>query len=114
VAWQSRCPDSRQRGGGAGQNNWGNIRSADGQFRSFATPQQGMDALVSDVSARIAGKSSAMSGKYGAGYIPTIEKLISTYAPSSENDTSGYIKLRSSKPASMRNAHFPAPMWKAL
>lgn len=72
-------------------NNFGNLRGASGEFRSFSTPEEGMKALVDDISAKIRGRSRAMAGKYGAGYIPTISKLISTFAPPNENNTQNYI-----------------------
>lgn len=75
----------------AGKNNWGNIRGADGRFKGFSTPQEGMNALVADIRAKISGKSAAMASKYGPGYVPTLESLISTYAPPHENNTRGYI-----------------------
>lgn len=85
-------------GNGLGLNNWGNLRPVGGNgFRSFSTPQEGMNALVADLRAKISGKSAAMAGKYGSDYVPTLQSLISTYAPPSENNTGNYIDFVSKK-----------------
>lgn len=80
-------------GGKAGLNNVGNLRDVQGNFRSFATPQEGLNSLIADISAKVGGRSTAMASKYGAGYIPTLDKLINTYAPPSENNTKGYTSF---------------------
>lgn len=74
-------------------NNPGNLRPTGQQtgFRRFETPQEGVIALKEDLSAKIGGSSSAMKGKYGEGYEPTVKNLISAYAPPSENDTGAYV-----------------------
>ena len=72
-------------------NNPYNIRGADGNFKKFATPQDGLDAGHADMRVKISGKSAAMKRNFGENYQPTLANLISTWAPSSENDTQAYI-----------------------
>lgn len=72
-------------------NNPGNIRGADGKFREFATPEEGMAEMERDLGVKISGKSSAMKANFGAGYVPSIRNIISTWAPKSENDTNSYV-----------------------
>lgn len=72
-------------------NNPGNIRNADGSFKSFDTPDAGLAALREDLLTKVNGKSPAMASKFGDNYTPTIRSLISTWAPNSENDTKSYI-----------------------
>lgn len=72
-------------------NNPGNIRSSKGGFKRFDDPNEGLNAMRSDLLAKITGKSSAMAAKYGDDYTPTIRSLISTWAPENENDTDNYI-----------------------
>lgn len=80
-------------------NNPGNLRprgSATG-FRSFGTPEEGLAAMREDLIAKITGQSPAMRGLYGEGYQPTLQNVISTWAPSSENDTQAYLDFVSGK-----------------
>lgn len=77
-------------------NNPGNIKGADG-FRSFASPEEGMQAMRSDLMAKVSGNSKAMAGKFGKDYKPTLRNVISTWAPPSENDTEGYVKFVADK-----------------
>lgn len=92
------APAPSSSGNGLGLNNWGNLRPIGGNgFRSFSSPQEGMNALVADLRAKISGKSTAMAGKYGRDYVPTLQSLISTYAPPSENSTGNYIDFVSKK-----------------
>lgn len=73
-------------------NNAGNLRDpATGDFRSFNSPQEGLDAMRKDLEAKIMGTSGAMKSRYGEGYQPTLANVISTWAPPTENDTQGYI-----------------------
>jgi len=72
-------------------NNPGNIRGKDGKFIKYATPQDGMDAMRKDLMIKLSGKSGAVSKNFGKDYIPTLTNVISTYAPSNENDTGAYI-----------------------
>lgn len=72
-------------------NNPGNIRGADGQFKKYETPEAGQKAMADDLRIKITGKSAAMKGKFGDNYEPTINNLIHTWAPTSENDTQAYI-----------------------
>lgn len=73
-------------------NNPGNIKDPKtGEFIKFATPEEGAAAMEHDLSVKISGNSAAMEKNYGKGYTPTIRTVISTYAPSSENDTEAYI-----------------------
>lgn len=67
--------------GGVDPNNLGNIRPP-GQstgFQRFNTPQEGLAAIDQNLQA------------YGAKGINTIEKIISTWAPPSENNTQAYV-----------------------
>lgn len=72
-------------------NNPGNIRADAKSFRSYDTPEAGLQAMRDDLTAKVTGRSSAMASRYGANYQPTLANLISTYAPPSENDTGNYI-----------------------
>jgi hypothetical protein len=78
-------------------NNPGNLRGADGNFRNFASAEEGMRAMEGDLRAKVSGNSPAMKGRLGEGYSPTIRNIISVYAPSSENDTAAYIKTVSAE-----------------
>lgn len=73
-------------------NNPGNLRGSDGNFRKFDTPEEGKKAMEADLRAKIGGSSSAMKARYGEDYTPTLESVISVYAPDSENDTAAYIE----------------------
>jgi hypothetical protein len=72
-------------------NNAGNLRGKDGNFRKFATPEEGYKALVGDITAKVSGNSKAMKAKYGKDYTPTLNSLISVYAPPTENNTQNYV-----------------------
>lgn len=73
-------------------NNPGNIEDpATGKFREFGSPEEGMQAMHSDLAAKITGNSPAMKRNFGDNYSPTLTNVISTWAPSSENDTKSYI-----------------------
>lgn len=73
-------------------NNPGNMRGSDGQFLQFQSPEDGIDAMQHDLTNKINGTSPVMTSKFGKGYQPTLKDLISTWAPSSENDTAKYIQ----------------------
>lgn len=72
-------------------NNPGNIRGADDQFRKFATPEEGMAEMERDLGVKVSGNSAAMKANFGAGYTPSIRNIITTWAPKSENDTNAYV-----------------------
>jgi hypothetical protein len=80
-------------------NNPGNMRPVgEGSgFQQFPTPAAGIDAMRNDLLAKVSGGSRAMQGNYGPNYVPTIESVISTWAPPSENDTAKYIQYVSSQ-----------------
>lgn len=80
-------------------NNYGNLRPVGSStgFRSFATPEEGISAMRDDLLAKVTGKSKAMAANYGQNYRPTLNTVISTYAPPSENDTQNYINFVSNK-----------------
>lgn len=80
-------------------NNPGNLRPPGERtgMKRYETPQEGMLALKEDLASKINGTSSAMKSALGDDYEPTVENLISVYAPNEENDTAGYIKFVSSK-----------------
>lgn len=71
-------------------NNPGNMRpvGASTGFQSFATPQDGVDAMTKDLNLKISGLSPAMAGKK-----PTLNNIISTWAPPNENNTGNYVKF---------------------
>ncbi|CAB5212900.1 hypothetical protein UFOVP191_62 [uncultured Caudovirales phage] len=74
-------------------NNPGNLRpvGSDSGFQQFASAEDGMNAMQRDLQAKVSGNSLVMKSKFGAGYTPTIENVISTWAPPSENNTAAYI-----------------------
>lgn len=73
---------------GIRNNNPGNLRTGPGgTFGEYATPQEGLDALGRQLSLYFSGKSAAA----GHRKLQTLQDIISTYAPSSENDTGAYI-----------------------
>jgi hypothetical protein len=78
-------------------NNPGNLRSRSGGFQSFSSPEEGLQALKSDLTAKVSGNSPAMKANYGEGYTPTLERLLTTYAPPTENNTKAYIDFVSKK-----------------
>lgn len=75
-------------------NNPGNMRDVKtGVFRQFATPEEGLAAMANDLTAKVTGKSGVMKSKYGEGYKPTLQNVIETWAPPSENDTQKYVNF---------------------
>lgn len=78
-------------------NNPGNLKDTNGNFMQFNSPQEGMFAMKKDLLAKIGGASDAMKKNYGDNYQPTLTNVISTYAPSSENNTSAYISTVAQK-----------------
>lgn len=73
---------------GIRQNNPGNLRTGPGgTFGSYATPQDGLNALSNQLSLYFTGQSAAAGHKK----LQTVRDILSTYAPSSENNTSAYI-----------------------
>jgi hypothetical protein len=73
-------------------NNPGNMKQG-GEFASYDTPKAGLDAMQHDLMLKVSGNSPVMKSQYGEGYQPTLRNVISTWAPSSENNTDGYIKF---------------------
>lgn len=72
--------------------NAGNLRDTrTGEFRKFNTPQEGIEAMARDLTAKVMGRSPAMIAQHGQGYVPSLTNILTTYAPPSENDTQGYI-----------------------
>lgn len=76
-------------------NNPGNMKSGN-DFMSFDSPKAGLEAMQHDLLLKILGQSPVMKSKYGEGYQPTLRNIISTWAPSSENNTDNYINFVSS------------------
>lgn len=72
-------------------NNPGNIRGADGQFKQFASAAEGQKAMADDLRVKITGRSKAMEANFGKGYQPTLRNLIATWAPATENDVEAYV-----------------------
>lgn len=61
-------------------------------FQQFSSPDEGMQAMQNDLMAKVSGNSKAMQARFGANYQPTLENIITTWAPPSENDTGAYIR----------------------
>lgn len=84
VVLSTTAPDGKQLPLGLRQNNPGNLRSWGSNPRShgfaqFADAGSGLSAMAQQL---------ALYSKRG---LDSVKAIISTYAPSSENDTSGYI-----------------------
>jgi len=80
-------------------NNPGNMRpvgKGEG-FQAFSSPEEGLQAMQNDLLLKINGKSKAMEANFGKGYQPTLANVIATWAPSSENDTQGYVNFVAQK-----------------
>lgn len=84
-------PAGSKSGKRADDFNAGNLRGANGEFRTFNSTEEGKAALISDLTAKLSGSSKAMQDKFGKRYDATLEKLITVFAPPNENDTQGYI-----------------------
>ncbi|ELX9578572.1 lytic transglycosylase domain-containing protein [Escherichia coli] len=71
-------------------NNPGNLRASGSTsgFRSFSSEQEGWDAMTRQLMMYFNGTSAAAGNKK----LRTVKDIISTWAPSSENDTDSYIK----------------------
>lgn len=78
-------------------NNAGNLRGANGEFKTFRTAKQGYDALVSDIKTKISGDSRMMKAKLGENYKPTLKNVLTVYAPPTENNTKHYISFVASR-----------------
>lgn len=73
---------------GIRSNNPGNLRTgANGGFGRYATPAEGLAALGRQLNLYATGQSKAAGGRT----LNTVQDIISTYAPSNENDTASYI-----------------------
>ncbi len=77
----------------ADMNNPGGMRAvgASTGYVSFASELDGMRAMYNDLHIKVTGSSDAMAARYGEDYTPTLRTLISTWAPSTENNTEHYI-----------------------
>jgi len=73
-------------------NNAGNLRDPNtGAFRQFGSPQEGLNAMMNDLNLKVTGQSPMMKSQYGEGYQPTLQNIISTWAPKSDgNDPQMY------------------------
>lgn len=60
-------------------------------FQQFETPEQGIAAGINDLRIKVSGRSQAMKNRYGENYEPTLENILTTFAPPEENDTKSYI-----------------------
>lgn len=81
-------------------NNPGNLRpiGASTGFQQFQTIEDGSNGMTGDLVTKISGKSPAMMAKFGNNYQPTLANLLSTYAPSGDNnDPLAYTKFVSEK-----------------
>jgi len=70
-------------------NNPGNLRAGgktdDGGFTIFNTPEEGFQAMIKDLTAKMTGNSSAAVSKLGRN-AQTLREMISVYAPSEDNN----------------------------
>lgn len=67
-------------------NNPGNIKDSQGNFKIFDSPEAGQEAMRQDLMTKVSGNSKAMEANFGKGYKPTLFNLISTWAPASDNN----------------------------
>jgi hypothetical protein len=67
--------------GEAGKNNYGNIRGADGNFASYATPEAGRMALINQLSLYQTGKT-----KNPVKPSSSLYEAMAVYAPASDNN----------------------------
>lgn len=68
-------------------NNAGNLRDPrTGNFRQFTSPQEGLNAMMQDLTTKVTGKSPMMRSQYGLDYTPSIENIIKTWAPESDGN----------------------------
>jgi enamine deaminase RidA (YjgF/YER057c/UK114 family) len=76
-------PSAAPPAGNASVNNPGNLRpvGASTGFQQFATPEDGMNALVNDITAKASGKSAVMGT-----LPPTLRNIITKYAPVADNN----------------------------
>lgn len=65
----------------AKNNNPGNLKNPDGSWQSFATPQEGFQALVNDVTAKQTGNT-----RTGLNANSTLLQFFQKYAPASDNN----------------------------
>jgi hypothetical protein len=68
-------------------NNPGNLVGNNGQFLSFATPQQGEAALVNDLSLKLSGQSPAYKARFGNAPV-TPATLAETWSPATAQGNS--------------------------
>lgn len=66
---------------GRSRNNYGNIRSADGKFANYATPEEGRQALIHQLSLYQTGKT-----RNPVKPDSTLLQAMSVYAPASDNN----------------------------
>lgn len=92
AALTSRGMSSKKTPLSVRNNNPGNIREGSDGFKSYPTPEAGLNAMKKDLLVKVSGRSDAMKGRFGANYAPTLANVISTWAPPSENDTNNYIR----------------------
>lgn len=81
----------------ARNNNPINMRGGDGEFQAFKTPQEGIEKAQRDLLLKINGKSPIMTERYGKGYQPTLQSVLETLAPPTENDTQNYVNFVSQR-----------------
>lgn len=87
---------------GIRNNNPGNLRTgANGAFGTYATPADGLAALGRQLNLYATGQSRAAGGRR----LDTIQDIISTYAPSNENDTGAYVAALSKQLGVSPTAH---------
>lgn len=73
---------------GIRQNNPGNLRTGpNGSFGTYSTAAEGLQALGRQLNLYATGRSRAAGGRQ----LQSVQDIISTYAPPSENNTAAYI-----------------------
>jgi diguanylate cyclase (GGDEF)-like protein len=78
---------------GTRQNNPGNIRDTPNSFKTFATPQEGFQALMDDVKAKQSGNN-----KHGLGPHSSLQDFFEVYAPRIDNnDPTAYAQAVASR-----------------
>lgn len=92
-------------------NNPGNLVGNNGQFLSFATPQQGEAALVNDLSLKLSGQSPAYKARFGNAPV-TPATLAETWSPAtaqgnSPESTTNYGKAIATELGIAPNAPIP-------
>lgn len=91
AVYEGYLPGTPQAGGNVPvsvrNNNPGNLVGSNGQFLTFATPQQGDAALVNDLTLKISGQSPAFKARFGNAPV-TPATLAETWSPAAAKGNS--------------------------